>query len=488
MARADADFTAYVAARWPALVRTVVLAGCPRSQAEEVTLTGLARCGSGWDRVQRSGDVEVHVHREVLHAWHHRRRHDPPAAEPPASDELAALAPRLDALTSEQREALVLRAVAGLEADQVAGVLDVAEEVARKAVPGAPGVEVLRAAAATIEVLPAAYDDVAARARGQLRRRRRVVMVAALGGVVLLGLATWAGAALSREGVRERSADVERVLNPAAISWYAEDTLHLREVTVRIPNITDLVAVGERVVYLDEDGIVGQVAGDGTVHEIGVAVPGSRLLGWADRSWAVWVEPGDPAARLVVWDVAARAEVGSLRSDSSLEPIAIDQGYVVYTVGGDGWTWEPPEGQPARLPPIELLDQASSTRVFQRDEQIEIVQPLFGLSFLRAGEGAQLSFGGRYVLSRVPGPWEPGEPYDPLLYDTRTGEAIETGVGPGERVFAAAFTPLQEVAYFVDPGDEADDLLVLRTCEPGAGACEDVAPVPADGSALFAEP
>lgn len=485
MARADADFAAYVAARWPALVRTVVLAGCPRSQAEEVALTGLARCGNGWERVQRAGDVEVHVHREVLDAWHHRRRHDPPAVEAPASDEVATLAPLLDALTAEQREALVLRAVAGLRVDQVADVLDIAEETVRKQVPGAPAPEAVRAAAATIEVRPAAYDDVTARTRGRLRRRRRVLVVAALGGAVLLGLATWAGAALSREGVRERPADVERVLNPTAIPWYAEDTLHLREVTVRIPGITDLVGVGQRVVYLDDDGIVGQVAGDGTVHEIGVAVPGSRLLGWSDASWAVWVEPGDPDARLVVWDLAARAEVGSLRTDASLEPIAVDQGYVAYTTDGAGWTWEPPEGQPVRLPPIELLDQASSTRVFQRDGQIEIVQPLFGLSFLRAGEGAELSFGGRYVLSRVPGPWEPGQPYDPLLYDTRSGEAIETGIGPGERVVAAAFTPLQEVAYLVDSGDA---LLSLRTCEPGAGVCQDVAPVPDDGSALFAEP
>lgn len=485
MASSDADFAAYVAARWPGLVRTVVLAGCPRGQADDVTLTGLARCRSGWDRVHRSGDVEVHVHREVLHVWHHRRRRDPPTAEPHPSDLVAELAPRLDALTTEQREALVLRAVAGLETDQVADVLDLAEETVRKVVPGAPGVEVVRAAAASIAVLPAANDDVASRARGQQRRRRRALLAAALGGAVLLGLATWAGAALSREGVRERPADVVRVLNPTAISWYADGRLHLREVTVQIPGITDLVTVGERVVYLDEDGIVGQVAGDGKVHEVGVAVPGSRLLGWTDRSWAVWVEPGDPDLRLVVWDLAARAEVGSLRSGSPLEPIAIDQGHVAYTTGSGGWTWEPPDGEPAQLPPIELLDQASSTRVFQRDEQIEIVQPLFGLSFLRAGAGAQLSFGGRYVLSRVPGPWEPGEPYDPLLYDTRSGEAVETGVGPGEQVVAAAFTPLQEVAWLVDSGDA---LLSLRTCEPGTGVCQDVAPVPGDGSALFAEP
>lgn len=482
----DADFAAYVVARWPALVRTVVLAGCPRSRAEDVVLTGLARCSTGWERVLRSDDVEAHVYRSVIAAWHHHRKHESPVAEEPASDEVAELEPRLAALTPEQREALVLRAVAGLAPDQVADVLDLGVDAVERRVPGAPPDDAVRFAAATIEVRSAPYDDVTARVRGQRRRRRRIALASVVAGLVVLGLGTWAGAALSRESVRERPVDVQRVLNPSAITWYADGRLHLREVTVEIPGIAHLVAVGETVFYVDDDGIVGQVGGDGTVLEVGVAIPEAGLLGSTDHGWAAWVEPGDPVARLVVWDVAGQTEVGGLQVEESVRPIAIDQGLVAFHTSAGDYAWEPPDADPQRLPPVGLLDQASATRVFQRDEQIEIVQPLFGLSFLRAGEGAQLSFGGRYVLSREPGPWEPGEPYQPLLYDTRTGDAIASGVAADEQVVAAGFTPLQEVAYFVLTGDE--DLLLLRTCEPGADRCQDLAPVSTGGGeVLFAE-
>jgi hypothetical protein len=479
MAGTDADFAAYVAARWTALVRTVVLLGCPRSRAEDVVLDGLARCRGGWERVQRSDDPEVHVHRAVVHAWHHRR---PLPPEPAPTDEVAEVEARLAALTPEQREVLVLRAVSGLAADQVADVLDVGDDHVLKQVPGAPRDEAVRFAAESIEVLPAPYDDVAERARRQRRTRRRIVLASVAAGLVVVALATWAGTALSRDGVRERPVDVDRVLSPTSIAWYADGRLHLREVMVTIPGITELVAIGEVVVYLDDEGIVGQVSRDGTVLEVGVAVPGSELVAATDHGWAAWVEPADPGARLVVWDVAERSEVGGLQVDESVRPIAIDQGLVTFNTTAGDHAWEPPDADPERLPPTGLIDQASATRVFQRDQRIEIVQPLFGLSFLRPGEGAELSFGGRYVLSRVPGT-EPGDPWEPLLYDTRTGEAIDPGVAPGEKVAAAGFSPLQEVAYLIVTGD--DELLLLRTCEPGSGVCEDVAPVATGGEPVL---
>jgi hypothetical protein len=479
MARTDADFAAYVVARWPALVRTVVLLGCPRSRAEDVVLDGLARCSGGWERVLRSDDPEVHVHRAVVHAWHHRR---PLPAEPAPTDEVEELEPRLAALTPEQREIQVLRAVSGLAPDQVAAVLDLSDDHVLKQVPGAPRDEALRSAAGSIEVLSAPYEDVAARARRQRRHRRRTVIASVVAGLVVVGLGAWAGAALSREGVRQRPVDVDQVRSPTSVTWYADGRLHLREVTVAIPDITALVALGETVVYLDDEGIVGQVGGDGTVLEIGVAVPGSELIAAIDHDWVVWVEPGDPVARLVVWNAIERSEVGGLQVDESVRPIAIDQGLVMFNTSAGDYAWQPPDADPELLPPTGLIDQASATRVFQRDQRIEIVQPLFGLSFLRPGEGAELSFGGRYVLSRMPGT-APGDPWVPLLYDTRTGKAIDPGVAPGEKVVAAGFSPLQEVAYLVPTGD--DELLLLRTCEPGAGACEDVAPVATGGEPVL---
>ena len=42
--RADGDFHGYVAARWPALVRTLVLLGCPVELAPDVVAAGLGSC------------------------------------------------------------------------------------------------------------------------------------------------------------------------------------------------------------------------------------------------------------------------------------------------------------------------------------------------------------------------------------------------------------------------------------------------------------
>ena len=137
----DADFAAYLAARWPPLVRSVVLLGCSRPEAEDVVTSGLARCYTAWERVRRADDVDAHVYRTVLDCWHRRqRRRGAAPAEVPAevpvgpvavedvSDQVRlrrALEVSLSALTPEHREVLVLRFVAGLSEVQVAEVLDV---------------------------------------------------------------------------------------------------------------------------------------------------------------------------------------------------------------------------------------------------------------------------------------------------------------------------------------------------------------------------
>ena len=46
--RADDDFASYVGARWPGLVRTLVLVGCPPALAPEVATLALARSHRGW--------------------------------------------------------------------------------------------------------------------------------------------------------------------------------------------------------------------------------------------------------------------------------------------------------------------------------------------------------------------------------------------------------------------------------------------------------
>ncbi|MEP9364673.1 SigE family RNA polymerase sigma factor [Nocardioides sp. CN2-186] len=139
MARNDADFAAYMAARWPFLVRSLVLLGCPRHEAEDVVQTGLARCYASWDRVRKADDVDAYVYRTVLNCWHKSRRRRwwgeqprgelPERIEPDQVTDLVLLRHALEAelrrLSAEHREVLVLRFVADLSEAQVAEVLDV---------------------------------------------------------------------------------------------------------------------------------------------------------------------------------------------------------------------------------------------------------------------------------------------------------------------------------------------------------------------------
>ncbi|GAA4714902.1 sigma factor-like helix-turn-helix DNA-binding protein [Nocardioides conyzicola] len=129
----DADFAAYLAARWPFLVRTLVLLGCGRQEAAEVAQAGLSRCYRDWERVRRSDDVDAYVYATVLGCLHKRRRRSgKPAVEPPPVEVETesvllrrALEVELGALDADELQAVVLRFVADLSEAQVADVLDV---------------------------------------------------------------------------------------------------------------------------------------------------------------------------------------------------------------------------------------------------------------------------------------------------------------------------------------------------------------------------
>src|SRR5690242_12719403 len=110
MASDDADFASYLRARWPALVRTAVLLGHPRAEAQELVRAALTGCRADWREVSEADDVDVHVYGALLH----RHRHLPPTAAPeplpadPSDDELLlhALAVRLRELPAEQTDPL----------------------------------------------------------------------------------------------------------------------------------------------------------------------------------------------------------------------------------------------------------------------------------------------------------------------------------------------------------------------------------------------
>lgn len=131
-------FDAYMAARWPTLVRSLVLLGCGPEEAEDVVQTGLVRCLTSWSRVRRADDVDAYVYRTVLNCWAKSRRRrwwgeqptgelpDRPAGDPAETVLLRrALVDALDRLSEEHRTVLVLRFVADLTEAQVAATLGV---------------------------------------------------------------------------------------------------------------------------------------------------------------------------------------------------------------------------------------------------------------------------------------------------------------------------------------------------------------------------
>lgn len=136
MARNDADFAAYLAARWTFLLRCLVLMGCPRAEAEDVVETGLAHCFTAWGKVRELDDMDAYVYAAVLDCWHHeKKRHVAPAdvesdADPEVEDVTdlvllrRALEAQLAGLAPDDRELLVLRFVAGLTEVQVADIVD----------------------------------------------------------------------------------------------------------------------------------------------------------------------------------------------------------------------------------------------------------------------------------------------------------------------------------------------------------------------------
>jgi RNA polymerase sigma-70 factor (sigma-E family) len=133
------DFTTYVAAHWPRLVRAAVLLGCTRVEAEDVVQSALERCLPRWRRVSAAHDRDAYVHRVLINTFTSARRRRwtgerPTANLPDASvpdetaafDDADAVVRALDQLGADQRTAVVLRYYAHLTEAQMSTVLGVA--------------------------------------------------------------------------------------------------------------------------------------------------------------------------------------------------------------------------------------------------------------------------------------------------------------------------------------------------------------------------
>jgi DNA-directed RNA polymerase specialized sigma24 family protein len=72
----DEQSAEFVEQRWPVLVRSAVLLGCSRHEAEDVVRTALVRCYVAWRKVAAARDRDAYAYRVLVntHRDIHRRR------------------------------------------------------------------------------------------------------------------------------------------------------------------------------------------------------------------------------------------------------------------------------------------------------------------------------------------------------------------------------------------------------------------------------
>ena len=441
MSRDDREFDTYLAARWPALVRTLVLLGHPSREAHEIAFDALVRVQPEWRRLHREEDVEVAVHRELLDA---RERHLRRAPESPdsASEAVADRGPsssgtpeqleRLEQVTAAlarmtpaEQEVLVLGQVAELSPEQVADVLG-------RTAPDAPVLADadVRLALEAIPVEPVLAGRVAEEARTRSRRVVTRSLAALLAITVVLAGAGWIWQRASELG------DVQPADNPLPVAWYADGWLHLADVRVQVPPVVDLVTVPDGVVLADEVGEVVLAEPDGELTVLGGTVPGEGLVVEPDNGWVAWADPGAGTPELVVFDTRVGDEVGR-RSLSFPDaetgqpvgdtgPIAIDDERVHYRTRTTDFAWQPLQGEAFSLAGqlVDLADGAQLRRVEQSSRLLVKAQP-FDTGSLISGIDARLTPDGRYVLAILAD--------DLVVYESATGEEIPRMHSPSDQ-------------------------------------------------------
>ena len=446
--RRGPEFATWLAARWPALVRTLVFLGHPQPEAEESAREAVARVLPAWARERRDGDVDLLVYRALLaeHARVRRRRGDD-AAEPAAVEpELPpALADRLElrheleahlATRSEpERVRAVLRHVAGLADDEVD---DVTGEPGTTPPVPMTGPEV-RDACEAVPVPPAPVAAVEARSR---RRRRaswtRGAAVVGVVAVVLAGTTWWTS---GDDGTEQGK--VSAATNPLPVPWYADGRLHLARVEVAVTGLETLLAVPDGVVYSDADGSVVHVDDGGGQRQIGETVPGSRLVVEPDNGWVAWADPGDGDPELVVYDTLARAEVGhrSLLAGGDTGgqpvgddgPIAIDDERVFYTSPDGDFAWEPLIDVSFALSGT-MVDTAEDSRVTRSGGELRVTPLPYRTGTVIDADDARLTHDGRYAFAVQDSHLD-----ELTVYDVESGRPVPRMYSPSDHAVAWAY-------------------------------------------------
>ena len=134
----DAEFTAYMSARQPSLLRTAYLLTGDRHTAEDLVQTALAKLYLSWDKVQRRELVDGYVRRILVNEhnslWRRSwKRRETSTDEPPEHQALdrhdhgesAALWEFVQTLPRKQRAVIVLRYYDDLSEAETADLLGI---------------------------------------------------------------------------------------------------------------------------------------------------------------------------------------------------------------------------------------------------------------------------------------------------------------------------------------------------------------------------
>jgi RNA polymerase sigma-70 factor (sigma-E family) len=134
----DADFSAYMAARQPALLRTAYLLTGDRAGAEDLVQNALAKLYLSWDKVRDRESLDGYVRRIIVNehnslwrrAWKRREHAVETMPETPTSDEYddgegAALWAFVQTLPPRQRSVIVLRYYEDLSEAEIAATLGI---------------------------------------------------------------------------------------------------------------------------------------------------------------------------------------------------------------------------------------------------------------------------------------------------------------------------------------------------------------------------
>jgi RNA polymerase sigma-70 factor (sigma-E family) len=130
----DEAFTAFVAARYRALVRTAYLLVGDRGHAEDLVQTALVKTYGAWPRLQDPANAEAYTRKTLVRStirWRARRWHgEVPTADLPETaalptEGLEDLRSALARLPAGQRAVVVLRYLDDLSEAQTAAVLGI---------------------------------------------------------------------------------------------------------------------------------------------------------------------------------------------------------------------------------------------------------------------------------------------------------------------------------------------------------------------------